>query len=155
MRIQLFRAKEGDAQRIQAMQQVAFGELLERYRDHDISPATESLEKIHRKITASDSFYYLIRIGEDTVGAIRVVDAGDDSYKRISPLYIIPRYRRKGYARAAIEEAERIHGAHRWKLDTILQEAGNCHLYEEMGYRQNGHQTVINESMTIVDYVKD
>lgn len=52
-------------------------------------------------------------------------------------------------------EAERIHGSHRWELGTILQEAGNCYLYEKMGYRQTGCHTVIKENMTIVDYEKD
>jgi hypothetical protein len=25
-----------------------------------------------------------------------------------------------------------------WKLDTILQEEGNCYLYEKIGYRKTG-----------------
>ena len=40
-------------------------------------------------------------------------------------------------------------------LDTILQEAGNCYLYEKMGYHRTGHQAIIQENMTIVDYEKD
>jgi GNAT superfamily N-acetyltransferase len=77
------------------------------------------------------------------------------SRKRISPLYILPTYQGRGYAQAAMLEAERIHGAHHWQLDTILQEAGNCYLYEKMGYRQTGRLTPIQENMTIVDYEKD
>lgn len=57
--------------------------------------------------------------------------------------------------RFGIAEAERIHGPHQWKLDTILQEPGNCYLYEKMGYHQTGYQTVIKDDMTIVDYEKD
>lgn len=33
---------------------------------------------------------------------------------------------------------EDIHGANNWSLGTILQEPGNLHLYEKMGYHQNG-----------------
>ena len=77
------------------------------------------------------------------------------SRKRISPLYILPAYQGKGYAQAAMLEAERIHGAHHWQLDTILQEAGNCYLYEKMGYHQTGRLTPVQENMTIVDYEKD
>ena len=51
-------------------------------------------------------------------------------------------------------EAEKIHGDTGWELDTILQEAGNCHLYEKMGYRQTGKTTVINDKMTLVFYQK-
>lgn len=154
-RVQLVRAEEKDTEQLQAMQQEAFAELLERYQDHDMSPATESLEKIRWKITHPGSFYYFIRAGEETVGGIRVVDLGDGTRKRISPIYIMSTYRGKGYAQAAMAEAERLHGSHHWQLDTILEEAGNCYLYEKMGYRQTGHRTVIKENMTIVDYEKD
>ena len=153
--VQLLRAEERDAETARAMQQEAFRELLERYRDHDMSPATESLEKIRWKITHPGSYYYFILAGGQTVGAIRVLDLKDGSRKRISPLYILPDHRGKGYAQAAMVEAQHIHGASHWKLDTILQEAGNCYLYEKMGYHQTGHMTVIKENMTIVDYEKD
>ena len=153
--VQLLSAAENDAEMIQGMQQTAFAGLLEKYQDYDMSPATESLEKIKWKITHPGSFYYFILADGQTVGAIRVLDLKDGSRKRISPLYIMPDYRGKGYAQAAMGEAERIHGANHWQLDTILQEAGNCYLYEKMGYHQTGHQTVIKENMTIVDYEKD
>ena len=153
--VQLLRADENDAEMIQGMQQAAFAELLERYRDYDMSPATEPLEKIRWKISHPCSYYYFILAGDQTVGAIRVLDRKDGSGKRISPLYIMPGYRGKGYAQAAMVEAERIHGANHWQLDTILQEAGNCYLYEKMGYHQTGHRTAIKENMTIVDYEKD
>ena len=153
--VQLLRAEESDAEVVRAMQQEAFAELLARYQDYDMSPATEPLEKIRWKITHPGSNYYFILAGGQSVGAIRVLDLKDGSRKRISPLYIMPDYRGKGYAHAAMLEAERIHGASHWRLDTILQEAGNCYLYEKMGYHQTGHQAVIKENMTIVDYEKD
>lgn len=153
--VQLIRAEEKDAQLIQSMQQTAFAALLDKYRDYDMSPATESLEKIRWKITHPGSYYYFILADGQTVGGIRVVDLQDGSRKRISPLYILPDFRGKGYAQAAMMEAQRIHGADHWQLDTILQEAGNCYLYEKMGYHRTGHQTVIHENMTIVDYEKD
>ncbi|MDE5858832.1 MAG: N-acetyltransferase, partial [Oscillospiraceae bacterium] len=59
-----------------------------------------------------------------------------------------------GYAQRAIKEAENIHGNGGWELDTILQERGNCYLYEKMGYRQTGQTKIINERMTIVYYEK-
>lgn len=153
--MQLIRAKMEDVLMVRAMQQEAFAELLDRYQDHDISPATESLEKIQWKITNPGSFYYFIQVNDEIVGGIRIVDEKDGSRKRISPLYILPAHRGKGYAQAAMLEAERIHGSRHWKLDTILQEAGNCYLYEKMGYHQTGFCTVIKDGMTIVEYEKD
>ena len=153
--MKLVQAWAEDAPLAQVMQREAFAELLEKYQYYDISPATESLEKIQWKITHPGSYYYFILVGDQTVGAIRVLDLKDGSRKRISPLYILPDYRGKGYAQVAIGEAERIHGADNWQLDTILQEAGNCYLYEKMGYHQTSHRTVINDKMTIVEYEKD
>ena len=153
--VQLLRAQKKDAEMVRAMQQEAFAGLLEKYQDHDTSPANESLERILWKIEGPGNFYYFIRVGEKTVGGIRIADAGDGSRKRISPIYVLPDFRGKGYAQMAILEAERIHGAHHWELGTILQEAGNCYLYEKMGYRRSGRRTVINDKMTIVGYEKD
>jgi len=154
-RVQLLRAGENDAQVIRAMQQEAFGALLENYQDHETSPANESIERITWKLRQPDSYFYRIVVGGETVGAIRVVDAGGGSRKRISPLFILPVFRGKGYAQSAILEAEKRHGAHNWELATILQETGNCYLYEKMGYRQTGNRTAINGKMTIVGYEKD
>lgn len=153
--MKLVQARLEDAPLAQSLQQIAFAELLERYQDYDMSPATEPLEKIRWKITHPGSYYYFIRIGEEIVGGIRIVDTGDGARKRISPLYILPAYRGNGYAQAAMLEAERIHGASHWQLDTILQETGNCYLYEKMGYHRTGHSTIIKCNMTIVDYEKD
>ena len=41
-----------------------------------------------------------------------------------------------------------------WKLDTILQEPGNCHLYEKCGFVQVGEEHIINDKMTLIDYEK-
>ena len=39
-----------------------------------------------------------------------------------------------------------------WKLDTILQEKGNCHLYEKCGFVRVGEEKPINDKMTLIDY---
>ena len=87
---------------------------------------------------------------------IRVIDCRDGvTRKRISPIFIMPKHRNKGYAQQAILEAERLHGSAHWQLDTNLQECGNCYLYEKLGYHQTGKTEVINDRMTIVFYEKD
>ena len=67
----------------------------------------------------------------------------------------MPEYRNKGYAQQAIREAERIYGSDSWYLDTILQEKGNLHLYEKLGYHRTGRVETINDRMDIVFYEKD
>ena len=100
--------------------------------------------------------YALIQADGETVGAIRVVDKKETGKnKRISPLFILPEYQGRGLAQQAMLEAERIHGGGGWELDTILQEKGNCHLYEKMGYRQTGKMKKINDRLTLVFYEKE
>ncbi len=153
--MQLVRCTVADLELIREMQKEAFAALLEKYQDYDTSPANESPERITWKLQQPDSYFYRIEVDGNVVGAIRVVNPLDGSRKRISPLFILPEHRGKGYAQMAIREAERIHGAHNWELGTIQQETANCYLYEKMGYHQSGRKTVINDKMTIVGYEKD
>ena len=148
-------ARREEIPKIWKMQLEAFAKLLEKYQDYDTSPAAEPMEKVVRRFEMEGSTYYLIMAGMEEVGVIRIVDKKDGSRKRISPLWIMPAYRGKGYAQLAMIEAERIHGSDHWSLDTILQEKGNLHLYEKMGYHQTGKIEKINEKMDIVFYEKD
>ncbi|WP_051207905.1 GNAT family N-acetyltransferase [Butyrivibrio sp. AE3006] len=91
----------------------------------------------------------------ERAGVVRVIDKADGSRKRISPIWIMKEYRNMGLAQQAFLEIERIYGADNWCLDTILQEKGNCHLYEKMGYHRTGKIEKINEQMDIVFYEKN
>ena len=68
--------------------------------------------------------------------------------------FIMAEYLNKGYAQQAIREAEKIYGSDHWCLDTILQEKGNLHLYEKIGYHRTGKIDKINDGMDIVYYEK-
>ena len=155
MEVKLIKASRDDMKTIWLMQKKAFGGLLEKYQDHGISPASESYERIIEKYEMEGSFYYFISDSGVNVGVIRIIDKNDGSGKRISPIWIMFEYRNKGYAQAAIKEAERIHGADNWSLDTILQEKGNLHLYEKLGYHRTGKIEKINDRMDIVYYEKN
>ena len=155
MKVKLIKTSKEDMNTIWLMQKEAFGGLLEKYQDHGISPASESYERIIEKYEMQGSFYYFISDSGVNVGVIRIIDEQDGSRKRISPIWIMPEHRNKGYAQAAIKEAERIHGADNWSLDTILQEKGNLHLYEKLGYHRTGKIEKINDRMDIVYYEKN
>lgn len=155
MEVKLIKASRNDMKTIWLMQKKAFGGLLEKYHDYGISPASESYERIIEKYEMQGSFYYFISDSGVNVGVIRIIDEQDGSRKRISPIWIMPEHRNKGYAQAAIKEAERIHGADNWSLDTILQEKGNLHLYEKLGYHRTGKIEKINDRMDIVYYEKN
>ena len=151
----LKKATEDDMKTIWKMQVRAFSDLLEKYRDYETSPAAEGFEKVLARYRQPWTTYYFILVQDEAVGAIRIVDKKDGSRKRISPVWIMPEHRNKGYAQAAITAAEQIYGASHWCLETILQEAGILHLYEKMGYHQTGRIDRINDRMDIVCFEKD
>ncbi len=130
MDIKLIAANLEDLNTILQMQKEAFSELYAKYQDTETSPSTEEYEDILFRINQTETTYYFITADNVKVGVI-------------------------GYAQQAIKEAERIHGKQNWKLDTILQEKGNCYLYEKLGYHQTGKTEQINDKMTIVFYEKD
>lgn len=155
MRVALLKADISDAKELHAMQVKAFKELLEKYRDFETSPASEGVEKVEARLKQDTTFYYFICIGQQKVGAVRVVDKKEaGKNKRISPIFILPEFQGRGIAQKAIWLCEAVHGNENWELDTILQEPKNCHLYEKMGYRQTGKTKVINERLTLTFYEK-
>ena len=155
MSVRLIQVGVEEAEFIWEMQVESFLSLYEKYQDTDTSPATEKVDKVIWRLSQPNTYFYKIMADETCVGAIRVIDDKKDNIrKRISPLFILPSYRKKGYAKQAIIEAEKIHGDKNWFLDTILQEEGNCALYEKMGYVATGKIQIINDRMTLVDYEK-
>ena len=154
-KVKLDPVQKEDIETLWKMQAEAFTDLLEKYQDFDLSPAAESIDKVIARFEQPWTKYYFIIAGRIKVGAIRVVDKQDGSRKRISPIWIMPEYRNKGYAQQAILAAEKIYGSDHWCLDTILQEEGNLHLYEKLGYHQTGRLDKINDRMDIVYYEKN
>ncbi len=155
MEVQLLRANISDAKELHAMQIIAFKELLEKYQDFDTSPGNEIVERVEIRLKQDFTFYYFICIGQQKVGAIRIVDKKENGKnKRISPIFMLPEFQGKGIAQKAIRLCEEMHGSGNWELDTILQEPKNCYLYEKMGYRQTGKTEVINERLTLIFYEK-
>ena len=144
-----------DLETVWRMQIDAFSELLDRYKDYDISPGAEPVDNVIARFEQPWTTYYFIEAEGEKVGVIRVVDKNDGSRKRRSPLWIMAEFRGRGYAQQAITAVEEIYGSDNWSLDTILQEKGNCHLYEKMGYHQTGKIEHINDRMDIVFYEKN
>lgn len=153
MKMKLVRIGIQDAETLWKMQVEAFQDLYEKYQDTETSPATETIDKIQMRLNQTFTYYYFIEVDHITVGAIRVVDKKEGA-KRISPIFIMSKYRKKGYAQKAIQLVEEIHGDSEWELDTILQEKGNCYLYEKLGYLQTGKTEMINDKLTLVSYRK-
>ena len=137
MAVRLVRAVESDVSCIWRMQVRAFLPLLAKYHDDNTNPACETEDMVLARYRQPHTDYYLICAEEETAGAVRVVRR-EGARCRISPLFVLPEYQGRGIAQAAIRQLEEIYPSVQWELNTILQEKGNCHLYEKMGYRRTG-----------------
>lgn len=143
-----------DLQLLHQIQIESFKPLLKKYQDHDLSPGNESIEQIIIKYQQDFTAYWLIKKDEALVGGVRVVTKGKEMY-RVSPIFILPSEQGKGIAQETFRLLEAYYqDARLWLLDTILEEAGNCHLYEKLGYIKTGKIEKIKDGMTIVFYQK-
>lgn len=154
MNISLIKAELKDVEIVHTMLIKSFMPLLEKYRDYDTSPANEPIEKTIDKITQSYSDYYIIKSDGIDVGGVRIVKMNDKHY-RVSPIFILPKYQGNKIAQRVFQILEQTYSdANGWELDTILQEQGNCHLYEKVGYKRTGETKIINNKLTLVFYEK-
>jgi GNAT superfamily N-acetyltransferase len=154
MNISLVKADLKDAESIHSMQIKSFIPLLEKYQDFETNPANEPLEKVIWRINQPSTDYYIIKDDEIAVGGIRIVKKDNKRY-RVSPIFILSEYQGKGIAQKVFQIIEqKYNDAMVWELDTILQEQGNCYLYEKLGYKQTGRRKIINDRLTIVFYEK-
>lgn len=153
-KIKLVRATLKDAVCIHEMKYKAFLPLYEKYHDDETNPAKEAIDKTIRLLQQKATDYLLIEWEDKRVGAVRVQDKGNEIY-RISPIFILPEFQNKGIAQGVFKVLFASYpDAKVWRLDTILQEKGNCHLYEKMGFVRTGKEEKINDQMTLIDYEK-
>lgn len=155
MKIELIKASLEDTKDIWEMQVKSFKELLNKYQDFETNPANEPISNIEMKLKQNFTFFYFICVDNKKVGAIRIIDNKVKSKnKRISPIFILPNYRNRGIAQLAVKICEEIHGKNNWELSTIMQEKGNCYLYEKLGYHSTGKIQVVNDMLTLIFYEK-
>lgn len=154
MDVKLIQATVDDAELIWRMKKEAFAELLAKYQDMETNPGNEPLEKDIYRLQQDFTYYYLIQFENEYVGAIRIVDKEENEKKTISPFFVLPKYRNRGIAQQTLKLVEQIHGAQNWLLDTIMQEEGNCHLYEKMGYHRTGEMKEVSDIMTLIVFEK-
>ena len=96
MSVHLIRATIDEAELLWKMQVESFMSLYEKYHDTDTSPATEPLEKTIWRLSQTNTYFYKIMADYILVGAIRVIDDKKENIrKRISPLFILPQFRKK------------------------------------------------------------
>ncbi|TWT28396.1 GNAT family N-acetyltransferase [Planomicrobium sp. CPCC 101110] len=154
MNVILEKGREADTQALFDMQRAAFLPLLEKYQDFETSPANETIEQLRSKITDARNDFLKIWADGKLAGGICIKKKAETCFQ-ISPLFILPEYQGHGIAQKTIRQAEmRYPEAEIWTLFTLLEEPGNCYLYEKMGYIQIGQPRKLTDSATLVHYQK-
>lgn len=137
---------------VQKILQNAYLPLLEKYHDEEQNPANSTIERIKWHINHQDA--YLLQTDNENVGYVRIKQRGIGEYS-ISDLAIRTDCQNKGYAQYFLKALEKEYpAAGKWSLVTIPEEPKDCHLYEKLGYMQQGIVSEINENMHMVLYVK-
>ncbi len=155
MEMEIVAFKESDIDTVFGIQQAAYKPLYEKYHDDNFNPYMESKETVLRKYMRTGTKGYLFLLSGVPVGAVRIIVYPESKSAKVSALGVLPQYQGQGIAQQALLKIEKMHSdIERWFLDTILQEAGNCHLYEKIGYKRTGKTQVINEKLTLVFYEK-
>jgi GNAT superfamily N-acetyltransferase len=153
--VTLEKAAVRDAPVLFNMQKTAFTPLLEKYRDYETSPANETIERLISRITQRQGSFLKIFADGQLAGAINVKWKEKNRFW-ISPIFILPAYQGHGIAQEAIRHVELLFPqAASWELSTLLEEQGNCYLYEKMGYIQTGKIEQLNEQATLVYYKRE
>ncbi|MBO7514014.1 MAG: GNAT family N-acetyltransferase [Lachnospiraceae bacterium] len=153
-RIKLEEVREDEIPLAYKMQVESFMPLYEKYHDEG-SPAIEPIERVYGRAARPNRKYYFIVKDGARVGVINVGhnDPEEKKVSFISPLFILPKYQNQGIGYIAIQKAFELYPeVTLWKLETILQEPANCHLYEKCGFVRVGEEKVINDKMTLIDY---
>lgn len=131
----------------------AYKPLFDKYHDTNTSPYLESKEEVLEKYTRPGTSGYVFLDKKIPVGAVRIIARGDVC--KVSALAVLPEYQNRGIAQAALKEIESMYsGCKCWILDTILEEKGNCHLYEKLGYIKIGEPQAVNDRLTLINYKK-
>lgn len=156
--VRLVRAATEDAETIHRQKHAAFWPLYEKYHDDATSPALELLSKVKNQLAQPTSDWFLIRAQGQTAGALRVVrERTEDGLPccRVSPLFVLPEMQGRGIATSALTEVFTLYPeAAQWRLSTILQEHGNCRLYERLCFRRTETEASAYPNMDFVYYTR-
>ncbi|MEK4043444.1 GNAT family N-acetyltransferase [Paenibacillus sp. FSL H8-0048] len=152
--VTLSKATVEDAADIHAMQLQAFLPLLEKYQDHETSPANETLERIVERMNQDFIDYFIIHNAGIAAGSVRVKKKDKHEYW-LGQICVLPQYQGLGIAQQAFALIEEVYAdAQSWGLATIMQEERNCYLYEKLGYKRTPETQVINDKLTLCFYEK-
>ncbi|MGL6175169.1 MAG: GNAT family N-acetyltransferase [Cellulosilyticaceae bacterium] len=151
--MQIIKIDASYASIVQGLIKDAYLPLLNKYHDEQQNPANKSLERIIENITNADA--YLLKKENDYIGYIKINKRGPSEYS-VSDLCVKCDCQGNGYGQFFLNGVEKLYNhATKWSLITIFEEKKDCHLYEKLGYIQQGIISEVTPNMHFVLYIKD
>lgn len=151
--LKLRRAISDDANKIKHGLEFSFIPMMDRYYKNGYYPYFANLKWITDKI--ENEYVYVCEHKGEIIGGIILCKNPDASRLKLHTVYVDISLRNQGIGAFIIESAEKLHpNVMEWKLETLMDLRNNRHLYEKLGYVQEGIPKIVNERVTIVYYVK-
>ena len=128
-----------DAERILALQRLAYQSEARLYDDDTIPPLTQSLEDL--RTTFRDHLFLVATVDGELVGSVRACPV--DGTVQIGRLIVHPDYQKRGIGTNLMRQIEAsFPSAKRFDLFTGHKSEGNLRLYARLAYREYRRETV-------------
>lgn len=115
--------------------------ILDLWARAETAPSATDDVGVVRNLIARDSEALLVAEADGTLIAT-LIAAFDGWRANMYRLAVLPEYRRRGVARALVEDGERrlrLRGARRFSVFVIEEQEGAAAFWQTMGYQHDGH----------------
>ncbi len=121
-----------DAEKILALQKLAYRSEAEIYNDFNIPPLVQTLESIQKDL--EDQFFLKVMMDGRIIGSVRAYAKEDTCY--IGRLIVHPEFQNRGIGKKMMDEIEKIFNhCNRFELFTGDKSERNLYLYQKLGYK--------------------
>lgn len=136
--VEITRAAVEDAGEILSLQKLAYQSQAELYNDYSIPPLTQTLEELRAEF--EDHVILKAIAGGRVIGTVRAREEDGTCY--VGRLAVEPAWQNNGLGTALLNEIEKHFDCGRFELFTGSRSDNSIHLYEKLGYRVIGTDTV-------------
>lgn len=130
--MEIKKATAVDAEKILALQKLAYRSEAEIYNDFNIPPLVQTLESIQKDL--EDQFFLKVMMDGRIIGSVRAYAKEDTCY--IGRLIVHPELQNRGIGKKMMDEIEKIFNhCNRFELFTGDKSERNLYLYQKLGYK--------------------
>ncbi|WP_144449108.1 GNAT family N-acetyltransferase [Halalkalibacter nanhaiisediminis] len=152
MDIRIQRTTKGEVSELLKIQKEVFQADLQRYKDYESSPATESHDSFIQRI--NESFHYTIFIEGELAGGINIWKI-TSTHMGLFRIFLKEHFQNRGYGSEIMRLVEhQFPEAQKWSLNTPKDNVRNRYFYERIGYQKIG-ELQVNDKLILIEYEKE